>query len=233
MKIELAVCTVNREVWQRIADSQSRHLFFLLICNSVLSGGLSRVHTSRRRGTVNGKEQVCSHIYLASNWCYYVCTDVMTIPIESIGFTLSPMDTIRYYLGTWHTMGGAHGFHVEIRLNVENDNRLNFVMSAEIPRTKITLTVCIYNNLESDRSWYRSKKSTMPGLTIGDAIPNLEVESTYGKIKLLDYIGFSWAIVFSHPGLFRSSGRSNIYYIFHSLITHLASLIIDRSIYIE
>ncbi|KAL6292892.1 hypothetical protein ACE6H2_001034 [Prunus campanulata] len=42
----------------------------------------------------------------------------------------------------------------------------------------------------------------MPGLTIGDTLPNIEAESTHGKIKLYDYIGDSWAIVFSHPGDF-------------------------------
>ncbi|XP_058077190.1 1-Cys peroxiredoxin [Magnolia sinica] len=42
----------------------------------------------------------------------------------------------------------------------------------------------------------------MPGLTIGDTIPNLEVDSTHGKIKLHDFIGDSWIIIFSHPGDF-------------------------------
>ncbi|PQM43272.1 1-Cys peroxiredoxin [Prunus yedoensis var. nudiflora] len=42
----------------------------------------------------------------------------------------------------------------------------------------------------------------MPGLTIGDTLPNIKAESTHGKIKLHDYIGDSWAIVFSHPGDF-------------------------------
>ncbi|XP_059630332.1 1-Cys peroxiredoxin [Cornus florida] len=42
----------------------------------------------------------------------------------------------------------------------------------------------------------------MPGLTIGDTIPNLEVETTHGKMKLHDYIGDSWTILFSHPGDF-------------------------------
>ena len=42
----------------------------------------------------------------------------------------------------------------------------------------------------------------MPGLTIGDTIPNLEAESTHGKIKLHDYVGDSWTILFSHPGDF-------------------------------
>jgi 1-Cys peroxiredoxin 6 len=39
----------------------------------------------------------------------------------------------------------------------------------------------------------------MPGLTIGDSVPNLEVETTHGVIKLHDYID-TWTILFSHPG---------------------------------
>ncbi|XP_010270928.1 PREDICTED: 1-Cys peroxiredoxin [Nelumbo nucifera] len=42
----------------------------------------------------------------------------------------------------------------------------------------------------------------MPGLTIGDTLPNLEVETTKGKFKLHDYVGDGWAIIFSHPGDF-------------------------------
>ncbi|KAL5781902.1 hypothetical protein ACOSP7_006931 [Xanthoceras sorbifolium] len=42
----------------------------------------------------------------------------------------------------------------------------------------------------------------MPGLTIGDTIPNLEVDTNQGRIKLYDYIGDSWTIIFSHPGDF-------------------------------
>ncbi|KAF2310328.1 hypothetical protein GH714_007802 [Hevea brasiliensis] len=41
----------------------------------------------------------------------------------------------------------------------------------------------------------------LPGLTLGDTIPNLEVESTHGIIKLHDYID-TWTILFSHPGDF-------------------------------
>lgn len=40
----------------------------------------------------------------------------------------------------------------------------------------------------------------MPGLTIGDTIPDLVADSTHGKIKLHEYIGASWTIIFSHPG---------------------------------
>ncbi|KAI3946343.1 hypothetical protein MKW98_010467 [Papaver atlanticum] len=42
----------------------------------------------------------------------------------------------------------------------------------------------------------------MPGLTIGDEIPNLEVETTHGKFKLHDFVGNQWTILFSHPGDF-------------------------------
>ncbi|KAK9991996.1 hypothetical protein SO802_026981 [Lithocarpus litseifolius] len=42
----------------------------------------------------------------------------------------------------------------------------------------------------------------MPGLTLGDTIPDLEADSTHGRIKLYDFIDDSWAIIFSHPGDF-------------------------------
>ncbi|KAL5537367.1 hypothetical protein UlMin_045413 [Ulmus minor] len=42
----------------------------------------------------------------------------------------------------------------------------------------------------------------MPGLTIGDTIPNLEGESTHGKINFHQYMSGSWTILFSHPGDF-------------------------------
>ncbi|GAA0157157.1 hypothetical protein Leryth_016045 [Lithospermum erythrorhizon] len=42
----------------------------------------------------------------------------------------------------------------------------------------------------------------MPGLTIGDTLPNLEVETTHGKLKLHDYVADGYAIIFSHPGDF-------------------------------
>lgn len=40
----------------------------------------------------------------------------------------------------------------------------------------------------------------MPGLTIGDDLPNLQVETNHGKMKLHDYVGDSYTILFSHPG---------------------------------
>ncbi|GER51751.1 1-Cys peroxiredoxin [Striga asiatica] len=42
----------------------------------------------------------------------------------------------------------------------------------------------------------------MPGLTIGDTLPDLEVDTTHGKIKLHDYVADSFTIIFSHPGDF-------------------------------
>uniref|UniRef100_A0A7N0UBK0 Peroxiredoxin n=1 Tax=Kalanchoe fedtschenkoi TaxID=63787 RepID=A0A7N0UBK0_KALFE len=42
----------------------------------------------------------------------------------------------------------------------------------------------------------------MPGLTIGDTVPNLEAESTRGKIKLHEFVGDGWTILFSHPADF-------------------------------
>jgi 1-Cys peroxiredoxin 6 len=41
----------------------------------------------------------------------------------------------------------------------------------------------------------------MPGLTIGDTIPNLELDSTHGKIRIHDFIGDGYVIIFSHPGI--------------------------------
>ncbi|XP_050219129.1 1-Cys peroxiredoxin [Mercurialis annua] len=41
----------------------------------------------------------------------------------------------------------------------------------------------------------------MPGLTLGDTIPNLEVQTTHGVFKLHDHID-TWTILFSHPGDF-------------------------------
>ncbi|KNA20981.1 hypothetical protein SOVF_047190, partial [Spinacia oleracea] len=39
-------------------------------------------------------------------------------------------------------------------------------------------------------------------ITIGDKVPNLEVETTKGKFKLHDYFADTWTILFSHPGDF-------------------------------
>ncbi|KAH0895210.1 hypothetical protein HID58_057639 [Brassica napus] len=42
----------------------------------------------------------------------------------------------------------------------------------------------------------------MPGITLGDTVPNLEVETTHKNFKLHDYFADSWTVLFSHPGDF-------------------------------
>nr|XP_033772455.1 peroxiredoxin-6-like [Geotrypetes seraphini] len=40
----------------------------------------------------------------------------------------------------------------------------------------------------------------MPGLLLGDVVPDFEAETTCGKIRFHDFLGNSWGILFSHPG---------------------------------
>ncbi|KAL1204321.1 1-Cys peroxiredoxin PER1 [Cardamine amara subsp. amara] len=42
----------------------------------------------------------------------------------------------------------------------------------------------------------------MPGITLGDTVPNLAVETTHDNFKLHDYFADSWTVLFSHPGDF-------------------------------
>ncbi|KAJ0092845.1 hypothetical protein Patl1_26914 [Pistacia atlantica] len=58
----------------------------------------------------------------------------------------------------------------------------------------------------------------MPGLTIGDTCPNLDVETTQGKMKIHDYVGNGWGFLFSHPGwlILVSFGGFNIAFTFFS-----------------
>ncbi|XP_038124616.1 peroxiredoxin-6-like [Cyprinodon tularosa] len=39
----------------------------------------------------------------------------------------------------------------------------------------------------------------MPGLLLGDPFPDFEAETTAGRMKLHQYLGDSWGILFSHP----------------------------------
>ena len=43
----------------------------------------------------------------------------------------------------------------------------------------------------------------MPGLALGDLVPDVEADSTMGHIKVRDYCKDGWTIIFSHPGKYR------------------------------
>ncbi|KAJ6902695.1 1-Cys peroxiredoxin [Populus alba x Populus x berolinensis] len=73
-------------------------------------------------------------------------------------------------------------------------NTLSTLLNPHLPNSYLTIT-------KKRRKQTVSHTLTMPGLTIGDSVPNLEVETTHGVIKLHDYID-TWTILFSHPGDF-------------------------------
>jgi thioredoxin-dependent peroxiredoxin len=37
------------------------------------------------------------------------------------------------------------------------------------------------------------------GLSLGDTAPDFEADTTEGRIRIHDWIGDSWAVLFSHP----------------------------------
>jgi hypothetical protein len=60
---------------------------------------------------------------------------------------------------------------------------------------------------------------TMPGLTIGDTVPNLELDSTHGKIRIHDYVGDGYAIIFSHAPRYYTLARP-----YACMRTHILSI---------
>eukprot|EP01018_Ginkgo_biloba_P009474 Gb_36279 [translate_table: standard] len=64
---------------------------------------------------------------------------------------------------------------------------------------RLIVNLCIVKSLYLPNSFSVLK---MPGLALGDVVPNVEADSTHGRINLHDYIGDGWAIIFSHPADF-------------------------------
>jgi hypothetical protein len=55
----------------------------------------------------------------------------------------------------------------------------------------------------------RAKAGSGRVISLGDTIPDLELETTKGRFKLQEWVGDDWAIIFSYPGERSRNPRQN------------------------
>jgi 1-Cys peroxiredoxin 6 len=71
--------------------------------------------------------------------------------------------------------------------------------AGKLGKEATTIVVSAVQNIVSE---VKQVLRTQGTLNLGETMPNFEAESTQGKIKLHEYFGDSWGILFSHPADF-------------------------------